>query len=154
MVRLDPHKHTPRSAGTNRPILNQVGEQIRRRDEDARGKRSTSEGRGSSRGRDESHPHTTTTTNTSFQTPHTHRAADHISRTHPNLKHHQGPLALLWAQRNADKSQGSSNFSKATIRQGDKRNLRRITIVKVLHKVLYPRRTEMDSKNKMVRLAG
>jgi hypothetical protein len=32
-------------------------------------------------------------------------------------------------------------------------NRRRITIVKVLHKLLYPRRTEMDSKKKG-RLAG
>jgi hypothetical protein len=38
--------------------------------------------------------------------------------------------------------------SKTNIGQGDKRNRRRISIDEVLHKVLYPRRTEMDSKKK------
>ena len=41
-----------------------------------------------------------------------------------------------------------ATISKENIGQGDKRIWKRITIVKVLHKVLYPRRTEMESKKK------
>ena len=41
------------------------------------------------------------------------------------------------------------DISKAVIGRNNKRNwIWIITIVKVLHKVLYPRRTEMDSKKK------
>ena len=110
-------------------------------------RKTTSRGRGQA-----THPHTTTT-NTSFQTPHTHPPQttpagripiSNITKAH---SHYFGRNATLTRVRGVAMSLKQQSDREIRV------NRRRITIVKVLHKVLYPRRTEMDSKKKG-RLAG
>ena len=83
------------------------------------------------------------------QTSNVQRHTSYWSRTPPTIPHRYtltpphthklGHNVLLAKARGVD-------ISKANTRQQAKRNLMTITIVKVLHKVLYLRRTEMNSK--------